>query len=132
MSATPLRDPEAHRNGKDNSAVASRWSAIGSRTVYFGHQSVGSGIVAGVEVLRQKHALSLSVVLTREPEAVTGTAFVHFLAGQNRDYASKNAALLRLLESPTRAEKPVVLLKYCYVDINRSADAVTMFEAYRD
>lgn len=76
--------------------------------------------------------MPLRVVHTREPATVTGPAFVHFLAGQNRDYASKNAAVLRLLESRTRAQRPVLLLKYCYVDLDSAADLHGMFEAYHD
>ena len=134
MSASPLRElhPEPRENGGDSLIDRSRWSIVAGRTVYFGHQSVGSGVVAGVEGVTQEHALPLRVVQTREPATVTGPAFVHFLAGQNRDYASKNAAVLRLLESRTRAQRPVVLLKYCYVDINSPTDPGTMFEAYCD
>ena len=134
MSASPLRElrPEPHGNGTGSPINWSRWSVIAGRTVYFGHQSVGSGIVAGVEGVTQEHALPLRVVQTGEPATVTGPAFVHFLAGQNRDYASKNAAMLRLLESPTRAQRPVVVLKYCYLDINSRADPAMMFGAYRD
>jgi lysophospholipase L1-like esterase len=127
----PELQPEPGENGA-GSPISSRWSAIAGRTVYFGHQSVGSGVVAGVEGLIQEHALPLRVVQTRDPATVKGPAFVHFLAGQNRDYASKNAALLRLLESRMRAERPVVLLKYCHIDIAPPADPDTMFEAYRD
>src|SRR5712671_2835411 len=116
MSASPLRElrPEPGENGA-GAPFSSRWSVIAGRTVYFGHQSVGSGVVAGVARLKQRHALPLRVVHTGDPAAVSGPAFVHFLVGDNRDYASKNAALLRLLDSRTRAERPVVLLKYCYV-----------------
>jgi len=133
MGARPLRDSrsEPDENGR-RSRSASRWSVIADRTVYFGHQSVGSGVIAGVEELREEHTLPLRVVQTRDPATVTGPAFIHFLAGQNRDYASKNAAVLRLLESRTRAQRPVVVLKYCYADINSPADSATMFEAYRD
>jgi hypothetical protein len=109
-----------------------RWPAIAERTVYFAHQSVGSGIVAAVKRLVVEHDLALRIVQTREPASVTGPAFVHFLAGQNRDFASKNAALLRLLESRTRAQRPIVLLKYCYMDINSAGEAAAMFAAYRD
>jgi hypothetical protein len=123
---------EAHENGAGAPSRHSRWSVIAGRTVYFGHQSVGSGVVAGVEEVTQKHSLALRLVQTREPAAVSGPAFVHFLAGQNRDYASKNAAVLRLLESRTRAQSPVLVLKYCYEDISASADPGTMFGAYRD
>lgn len=134
MSASPLREPqpEPGNDGATSPIGWSRWSVIAERTVYFGHQSVGSAVVEGVEGLAHERALPLRVVQTRDPAAVTGPAFVHFLAGQNRDYASKNAAVLRLLESRTRARKPVVVLKYCYVDLYSPGDASTMFEAYRE
>jgi hypothetical protein len=133
MSASPLRDlqPEPGENGR-RSRTASRWSVIAERTVYFAHQSVCTGVIAGVEELKAEYALPLRVVQTRDPATVTGPAFVHFFAGQNRDYASKNAAMLRLLESRTRAPRPVVVLEYCHLDINSLADSATMFEAYRD
>jgi hypothetical protein len=130
MNAGPLCESRPEANG--NGAGSSRWSVMAGRTVYFGHQSIGSGVVAGVEGLTREHALPLRVVQTREPASISGPAFVHFLAGQSRDFASKNAAVLRLLESPTRARKPVVLLKYCSGDISSPAEASTMFEAYRD
>jgi hypothetical protein len=134
MSASPLREPqpEPYGNGTGSPIGTSRWSVIASRTVYFGHQAIGSEVVAGVEGVTLEHSLPLRVVQTREPATVTGAAFVHFLAGQGRDFASKNAAVLRLLESPTRARRPVLLLKYCYGDINSPADTATMFDAYRD
>jgi len=133
MSARPLRElqPEPGGNGA-GLPICSRWSVIAERTVYFGHQSIGNAVVAGVEALTRQHVLPLRVVQTWDPAAVTGPAFVHFLAGQNRDYASKNAALLRLLESRARAQRPVVVLKYCFVDLYCPTDAPTMFEAYCD
>ena len=134
MSASPLREakPEQYGNGTASRLGASRWWVIAERTVYFGHQAIGSDVVAGVEGVAQEFALPLRVIKTREPATVTGPAFVHFLAGQSRDFASKNAAVLRLLESPTRARRPVVLLQYCYGDVSSHADTATMFEAYRD
>ena len=129
MSASVLRDIQPESNGNGH---RSRWAIVAERTVYFGHQGVGNAIITGVEGLRQEHALPLRVVQTREPATVTGPAFVHFLAGQNRDYASKNAAVLRLLETKTRAQRPLVLLKFCYVDIDSPTEPGTMFEAYRD
>lgn len=133
MSAIPLRESDLHSIEEgDPSRRASRWSAISERTVYFGHQSVGSSVCAGVQGLANDYALPLRLVQTREPETVTGPAFVHFLAGQHRDYASKNAAVLRLLESESRARNPVVLLKYCYGDITYPGEYNLLFDAYRD
>ncbi len=133
MNASPLRESDLHSVEEgDPSRRADRWSAIARRTVYFGHQSVGSSVCAGVEELTRDYALPLRLVQTREPEIVTGPAFVHFLAGQHRDYASKNAAVLRLLESESRARNPVVLLKYCYGDITYPGEYNLLFDAYRD
>jgi hypothetical protein len=134
MSASSLRElpPEVRASGATVSIASSRWSVLARRTVYFGHQSVGSGIVAGVEGLMREYEILLRVVQSPEPTGVTGPAFVHFLVGQKRDYASKNAALLRLLESSTRPQRVLVLLKYCYGDIKCLSDAATMFGAYRD
>ncbi len=132
VSANPLREFQLGPSGNGAGSPRLRWSIIGGHTVYFGHQSIGNAVVSGVEELAQEQGVPLRVVQTREPATVTGPALVHFLAGQNGDYASKNAAVMRLLESRTRAQKPVVLLKYCYVDINSPADSPKMFEAYRD
>ena len=119
------RRTEPHRYGSGSVVTSSVPSISDPR-------GVGNAIVAGVEGLKQEHSLPLRVVQTREPATVTGPAFVHFLAGLNRDYASKNAAVLRLLETKTRAQNPLVLLKFCYVDIDSPTDPGTMFEAYRD
>ena len=132
MSASPVRERQPEPSGNGAGSRQLRWSVIAERTVYFAHQSVGNGIVAGVEGLTQEHALALRVVQTRDPATVTSPAFIHFLAGQNRDYASKNAAVLRLLESRTRAQRPVALLKYCYMDMESPTDPAAMFAAYCD
>ena len=133
MNASPLRESGLHSIEEgDPSRRTSGWAAIAQRTVYFGHQSVGNSVCAGIEELAKEYELGLRLVQTREPESVAGPAFVHFLAGQHRDYASKNAAVLRLLESDTRARSPVVLLKYCYGDIAHQHEYNLLFDAYRD
>ena len=133
MSVNPLLNyqPTRRCHGAP-SPLRKGWYAVAQRTVYFGHQSVGAGILAGLRRLNEEFELALRVVQTQDPASVGVPAFVHFLAGDNRNYFSKNACLLRLLESRTRAKRPIVLLKYCYVDLRSRADSSTMFNAYRD
>jgi hypothetical protein len=119
-------------NGASAGVGPAKWSGIGARTVYFAHQSVGADIVAGVESLKRDHSLPLRIVRATDPSTISDPAFVHFFVGQKRDYASKNAALLRLLEAPTRAHQPVVVFKYCHGDIKSPDDGNAMFEAYHD
>jgi hypothetical protein len=108
-----------------------RWSAVATRTVYFGHQSVGDGIVAGVDALNGKHSLGLRLVRTREPSVISGPAFVDFHAGRNRSPASKNASMLEILDRRPHPDRPFVLLKYCYADVCQGTDVNALFEAYR-
>ena len=107
------------------------WRAVARRAVYFGHQSVGADIVDGIEHLNKEFALGLRVVQTYEPSAIAHPAFVHFLAGVNRNPLSKNAAMLDILAARPRPDSAIVLLKYCYVDIDRDTDVQALFAAYR-
>src|SRR4051812_44497592 len=109
---------------------AERWRTVSKRAVYFGHQSVGDNIAAGIERLNGEMALGLRLVETNEPSAVAHPAFVHFHAGRNQDPASKNAALVKMLESRPRPDHAIVLLKYCYVDIEQGRDVEAMFASY--
>jgi hypothetical protein len=106
--------------------------AIAGRTVYFGHQSVGRDVIAGVARLNDEQALGLRIIQTADPSSVAGPAFIHFRAGINRDYASKNAALLRMLQERSQPDGAIVLLKYCYVDLTASADSDAVFAAYSE
>jgi len=112
-------------------AAGARWTAVAERMVYFGHQSVGGDIVAGLEALTDAHGLGIRFVTTRTPAAVAAPAFVDFLAGGNADPASKNAALVRLLDARPAPDRGIALLKYCYVDVGAHTDVRRVFDEYR-
>jgi hypothetical protein len=116
----------------DSMNLIARWAPIATRTVYFGHQSVGNDVLAGVRRWNDELALGVRLVQTRDPASVTGPALVHFLAGQNGDFASKNAALLRFLDGRSGADNAIVLLKYCYVDVHSGSDVRSQFDEYLD
>ena len=107
-----------------------RWRAVARRPIYFGHQSVGEDITAGLAALNDELDLGLRIVLTRVPSAISHPAFVHFHAGRNQDPASKNADLLKILAARPRPDHPLVLLKYCYVDVDHSTNITAMFASY--
>lgn len=106
-------------------------SVVNPRRIYFGHQSVGSDIVAGVEALRRDdRGIKVNVVQTRDFSAVAGPALVHFLVGRNEDPDSKNADFLAALDARPAPDHGVAMLKYCYVDVNGSIDPAAMFAGY--
>lgn len=131
MTAASLQlDNRAYAESGGSDAF--RWSQIARRRVYFGHQSVGSDVLGGVRHWNEKLDLGVRLVQTRQPSSVAGPALIHFLAGQNGDFASKNTAILRYLGSRDYADDAIVLLKYCYVDINDRTDVDGQFDEYRD
>ncbi len=131
MIARPFARPAIRLTERPAESRAARWSAVASRAIYFGHQSVGEQIVAGVERLDEELSLGLRIVKTRDTAIVIGPAFVHFLAGKNEDPASKNASLLSFLDARPSPDRAIVLLKYCYVDIQTEADVAPLFNEYR-
>jgi hypothetical protein len=127
----PVWDPLSETGIDSSSGDAARWRSVAARAVYFGHQSVGDDIAVGIDRLNAELSLGLRLVETHAPAAVAHPAFVHFHAGGNNDPASKNAAMLRILHARPRADRGIVLLKYCYVDIGRDTDVAAVFNAYR-
>lgn len=107
-----------------------RWAAVARRRVYFGHQSVGGDIVAGLEELNDDYKLGIRFIETSDPSSVAGPAFVHFRAGNNTNASSKNESLLRILDARPQPDAAIVLLKYCYVDVRAGTDVEAMLHEY--
>jgi hypothetical protein len=105
---------------------------LSTRRVYFGHQSVGGNVLQGLqEILREHPDAALRVVESRELGRVSGRAFVHFLVGENENPGSKNADFLRVLSSRSSPDSALVLMKYCYIDVNDATDVDTLFGEYQ-
>lgn len=109
----------------------SSWRCVARQRVYFGHQSVGQDILGGLAELSRRDALGLRIIESREPSEIPGPAIAHFLAGRNEDPASKNDALLSVLDARPAPDGAIALLKYCYVDMGPHTDIWRLFTKYR-
>jgi len=106
---------------------------LANRRVYFAHQSVGGNIVHGIQTILETHANSgFKLVESQNPASVSGPAFIHFAAGRNEDPTSKNADFQRVLDSRAEPDSALVLLKYCYIDVNAGTDIDAMFRSYTE
>ena len=102
------------------------------RRVYFGHQSVGGNLMSGVREILKDHAdVGLRIVESRAPAAVSGPAFMHFAIGTNEDPDSKNADFVKVLDARPTRDSAIVLMKYCYIDVNAATDIDSVFRGYR-
>lgn len=89
---------------------------ISSHRIFFGHQSVGADLLAGIREL----APELILEETKEPAALGGPLLAHMRVGQNGDPASKDAAFLEATAS--LGEGDIAFYKYCYLDMTPSTD----------
>lgn len=110
---------------------AIEWEALANRRIFFGHQSVGRNILAGVrKVLERDPRITLRLVQTDAPGGVDGPAFIDANIGRNGDPESKAAAFVRAIESGFGDSGGIALFKYCYVDVLPSTDVDALFDDY--
>ncbi len=117
------------------SEVSSRaWQALASRSVFFGHQSVGRDLLRGVErVLRDRPELPIRTVATENPNLEDGPALISARIGRNREPQTKTDAFTAVLRGGF-GERPgaIAFYKYCYVDVAPATDPDQLFAAYAE
>jgi hypothetical protein len=103
-----------------------QWRALRTRAIYFGHRSVGDNIIEGVRALLARHPeprLNLE-----SGSIISETPALHELRiGKNGDTDSKDAAFLSTTDGHL-GPRPVLMFKYCYVDMTEKTDVDAFFQ----
>jgi hypothetical protein len=101
--------------------------------VYFGHQSVGYNLIAGIEDIRRaKPQIRLDLVETTDLAALPGPAFAHSGVGSNTDPESKIRDFVSRIEAAGPAGVDIAFLKFCYADVTATTPVEKLFASYRD
>lgn len=99
--------------------------------IFFGHQSVGGNVMAGVQALSDRGtALPLQVVQTADPDSIQGAVLGHEWIGENGDPAGKMRAFQRILGGPGVATVNLAMMKLCYSDFTKGTDPEALFANY--
>jgi hypothetical protein len=104
--------------------------ALARRTVFFGHQSVGTNIVDGLRDLAAQEGVGLRILETRTAERVAPGTYAHAFVGENGKPAAKLQAFQDALGAGP-APVDVALVKFCYVDVEKDTDVGALFDRYR-
>lgn len=100
--------------------------------IYFGHQSVGGGIIRGLEALNEKvGALNLDIRETENLLEHEGPVFAHSRVGENTKPKSKVDHFVKIMENGLQDKVDVAMFKFCYADINTNTDIKDEFEYYK-
>lgn len=106
-------------------------ASLAEKRIFFGHQSVGENILAGLsDLAREDPTLPLRLVTLDEAGLQPGGFFSHAHLGSNGDPAGKTNDFARLLDERLAGRLDVAFHKYCFVDVTASADVRSLFQHY--
>jgi hypothetical protein len=108
------------------------WSRLSGKRIFFGHQSVGAGIVAGLEEIASRiDPLTLFIVEGTGTADPAAPVFLHARIGTNGDPAGKLARFGELIRGDLGATLDIAFLKFCYLDITAGTDVPRLFARYQ-
>lgn len=113
-----------------NQVSADQWASLAHSTIYFGHQSVGNNILEAARDLLREHPQIPIRIVSGSPVAAAGV-LNEFVIGENGDPQSKNASFLSVVER-NLGPRPILMLKYCYVDIDVRTNVDAVFQQYQE
>jgi hypothetical protein len=100
--------------------------------IYFGHQSVGNNIMAGVEdLMRQDPRLKLKIEQTAAPSGFQSGAFMHGPVGKNQDPAGKIEDFAAKIKAGVGGSADIAFFKFCYIDIEADRNIDELFAHYQ-
>lgn len=108
--------------------ITTQIEKIQSAKIFFGHQSVGENIINGIKQLNNDNNMNL--IEKEEYQELPDSFFLHLKIGQNENPESKCNAFASVIDS-LNGNIDIVLMKFCYIDINRDTDVESLFEYYK-
>jgi hypothetical protein len=108
-----------------------QWASLAQQRIFFGHQSVGGNIVAGItDIVAQHPSVRLNVVESRDLAGRREPGFYHALVGRN-DYPIEKFDDFVALSSAAFDGPGIAMLKLCYTDMHKQTNAETLFADYQ-
>lgn len=130
-AAAPAPAPAKDAGGSRGLSPA-QWKALANKKIFFGHMSVGNGLIAGVrEISRDRGKKRLRVVEVSPDTSFRPATLAHSALGRNADAMAKIDSFRDLINSGIGKEVDIALFKLCYVDIKAGTDIEKIFAHYR-
>jgi hypothetical protein len=105
---------------------------LAARRIFFGHQSVGRNIIAGVaEVLAANTDLRMNMLTVDQVPPADSPFFAHANISTNGQPMLKTDEFARRIEEGLGDQVDIAFHKYCYVDVLDATDVGGLFEHYR-
>lgn len=118
----------------DNDKLMQALETIKTARIYFGHQSVGKNILAGIsELIDSVQFEGIQIInISNESRDLPEYFFAHNRIGQNNYMVTKCNALGKDIHDVFQGDLDVAILKFCYVDIKEDANVEELFRQYKE
>ncbi len=123
----------ANRTPSATTVSASDLQRVAKTRIFFGHQSVGADVLAGVVAVFAAHGVDPPpMAQQRRRVADPAGSITHDLIGQNQEPLTKIEDFAAIMRSGMAQQVDVAMMKLCYVDVRTDTDVAALFAAYRD
>jgi len=119
------------KSTKDYKISTQQWEKLCKKRIYFGHKSVGSNIVGGIQHVLEEKSISLRIVQGNNIKDFAEPGFAHSDNGVNMDPKSKITDFVKTIDRGLGNKVDIAFFKFCYVDIMKSNDIQELFLMYK-
>lgn len=110
---------------------AEAWEKLAEKKIFFGHQSVGNNIIAGIQdLMRENPQINLQIVRTQKAHDIGKGVMAHTTIGKNTEPLTKIEAFASLMEEEFGKQVDIAFMKLCYVDVSPITDVERLFAEY--
>ncbi|GBE52538.1 hypothetical protein BMS3Bbin14_01012 [bacterium BMS3Bbin14] len=107
------------------------WVKLAHQTIYFGHQSVGKNIIAGIRDIMKEHPeIKLHIVETTDIAALRSPVFANSPVGKNGAPLSKINGFKELMDKRMGNLVNIAFFKFCFDDIRERTNVKMLFKNY--
>ena len=104
---------------------------VGSKRVYFGHQSVGNNLILGLKDIQTACGdFSLKFINLANITDLKGPFFAESMIGENTQPIGKCEAFAAAVKNAKVEPFDLALMKFCFVDFNPRTNVNEVLEAY--
>lgn len=103
---------------------------LAGQRVFFGHQSVGDNLLAGIQELAKEAQVTLPVVRVDSAADMKQAGLAHAYVAENTQPLKKLQSFERALATKAPGLQ-LAALKFCYVDVHAGTDVKQLFARYQ-
>ena len=119
-------------NKRIHDVPSAQWQQLAKSKIFWGHQSVGSNIIGGLQELLSANAqIPLKVEAVKQPYTLAIGTLSHDHVGTNGDPSSKIKDFVRIVEGGVGAQVDTAFFKFCFIDFNGKTDVQQVCTEYK-